>query len=111
MTITKRAHLITGGFPPGSLARHDMNFARLQLLQELGQLGSISITVANDFYDLERWLPGTDLLVRYVAGPYPDASANKALQMAGDGRTLVSLTWKRPGARPQRYSAMAVRLE
>ena len=29
----KRAHLIVGGFPPGSPAGHDMNFARLQLLQ------------------------------------------------------------------------------
>ena len=27
-----RAHLITGGFPPGTAAGHDMNYARLRLL-------------------------------------------------------------------------------
>ena len=30
-----RVHLITGGFPPGSPAGHDMDYARLRLLQLL----------------------------------------------------------------------------
>jgi hypothetical protein len=80
VTTTKRAHLIAGGFPPGSPARHDMNYARLQLLRKLGGEGDLSVTVANDFQDIERWLPGTGLLVTYVAGPYPVGSGNDALQ-------------------------------
>lgn len=79
MTTPPRAHLITGGFPPGSPAGHDMDFARLRLLQELGGEGGVAVTVANDFQDLERWLPGTDLLITYVAGPYPTGSGNEAL--------------------------------
>ena len=79
MTTTQRAHLITGGFPPGSAAGHDMNFARLRLLQKLDAADNLSVTVANDFQDLERWLPGTDLLITYVAGPYPAGAGNEAL--------------------------------
>ena len=33
MKKSKRAHLITGGYPAGSDAGHDMNFARLRLLE------------------------------------------------------------------------------
>ncbi len=80
MTTNKRAHLIAGGFPPGSPARHDMNYARLQLLRKLEGEDRLSVTVANDFQDIERWLPGTDLLVTYVAGPYPVGAGNEALQ-------------------------------
>ncbi len=80
MTTTKRTHLITGGFPPGSAAGHDMDYARLRLLETLRAQGNPLVTVANDFHDIERWLPGTDLLVTYVAGPYPEGDSNKALQ-------------------------------
>ncbi len=80
MTTTKRTHLITGGFPPGSAAGHDMDYARLRLLETLRAQGNPLVTVANDFHDIERWLPGTDLLVTYVAGPYPEGDGNKALQ-------------------------------
>ena len=45
-TGNKRAHLITGGFPPGSSAGHDMDYARLQLLQKLSKA---DVTTANDF--------------------------------------------------------------
>ena len=38
------------------------------------------MTVANDFVDIERWLPGTDFLVTYVAGPFPVGAGNAALQ-------------------------------
>ena len=79
MTSTQRAHLITGGFPPGSPAGHDMDYARLQLLQKLQAESQLAVTVANDFQDLERWLPGTELLITYVAGPYPAGTGNEAL--------------------------------
>lgn len=80
MTATQRAHLIVGGFPPGSAAGHDMNYARLQLLQNMQAKQNLAITVTNDFKDIERWLPGTDLLMTYVAGPFPGGAGNKALQ-------------------------------
>ena len=79
MTMNQRVHLITGGFPPGSAAGHDMDYARIQLLQCLQTKEHLAVTVANDFQDIERWLPGTDLLITYVAGPYPEGSANEAL--------------------------------
>ncbi len=81
MTETKpdRAHLITGGYPPGSLAGHDHDYARLRLLGILAERG-MPATVANDFADLEKWLPSSRLLISYVAGPYPDAAQCRALQ-------------------------------
>jgi hypothetical protein len=33
----------------------------------------IPASVANDFADMEKWLPVSRLLVTYVAGPYPSA--------------------------------------
>ena len=78
--MTQRAHLITGGFPPGSVAGHDMDYARLRLLEMLHARDGLTVTTANDFQDIERWLPGTDLLITYVAGPYPVGSGNAALQ-------------------------------
>ncbi len=70
----KRAHLIAGGFPPGSFAGHDIDYARLRLLQMLGDNGNLETTVSNDFTDVEKWLPSCQLLVTYVAGPFPDAA-------------------------------------
>ena len=57
MTETKaaRAHLIAGGFPPGSAAGHDHDYARLRLLGLLAER-EIPASVANDFADLEKWL-------------------------------------------------------
>ena len=80
MTTSRRAHLITGGFPPGAPAGHDMNYARLRLLEKLGTEKGLDVTVANDFRDIERWLPKTDFLVTYVAGPFPVGDGNKALR-------------------------------
>lgn len=74
-----RAHLITGGFPPGSNAGHDHDFARLRLLTLLAESG-VQASVANDFADLERWLPLSTLLMTYVAGPYPDAARCESLR-------------------------------
>jgi len=74
-----RAHLITGGFPPGAMAGHDHDYARLRLLQLLAE-GAVPASVANDFADLEKWLPLSRLLITYVAGPYPDPPQCRALR-------------------------------
>jgi hypothetical protein len=74
-----RAHLITGGFPLGQSAGHDQDFARLRLLGLLAEQ-DVQTTVANDFADIERFLPITRLLITYVAGPYPDAGQTRAIQ-------------------------------
>ena len=42
MSGAKRAHLITGGFPPGAPAGHDRDYARLQLLRRLGGPGGMA---------------------------------------------------------------------
>ena len=68
-----RAHLIAGGFPPGSAAGHDHDYARLRLLGLLAEQ-DIPASVANDFADVEKWLPISRLLITYVAGPYPNAA-------------------------------------
>jgi type 1 glutamine amidotransferase len=68
-----RAHLIAGGFPPGSSAGHDHDYARLRLLGLLAER-QVPASVANDFADVEKWLPTSRLLITYVAGPYPDAA-------------------------------------
>jgi type 1 glutamine amidotransferase len=73
MSHAVRAHLITGGFPPGSSAGHDHDYPRLRLLGLLAEQG-VAASVANDFADVARWLPASRLLITYVAGPYPDAT-------------------------------------
>ena len=75
----RRAHLITGGFPPGSSAGHDHDYARLRLLQLLAER-DLQASVANDFADIEKWLPVSRLLITYVAGPYPNAAQCHAIQ-------------------------------
>jgi type 1 glutamine amidotransferase len=81
MTETKlgRAHLVAGGFPPGSMAGHDHDYARLRLLGLLSER-DIPASVANDFVDVEKWLPVSQLLITYVAGPYPDAAQSRAIE-------------------------------
>ena len=74
-----RAHLITGGFPPGSPAGHDMDYARLRLLELLHEHG-VNTTVAGDFTDVDKWLGDSQLLLTYVAGPFPDAEQNAVLE-------------------------------
>jgi uncharacterized protein len=74
-----RAHLIAGDFPPGSSAGHDHDYARLRLLGLLAER-DIPSSVANDFSDVEKWLPVSQLLITYVAGPYPDAAQTRAIQ-------------------------------
>jgi type 1 glutamine amidotransferase len=80
MTKATRVHVITGGFPAGSSAGHDMDYARLRILQALQANPEILATTANDFTDISRWLPGSQLLVTYVAGPHPNEEQNQAIR-------------------------------
>ena len=73
-----RAHLVTGGFPPGAMGGHDHDYVRLRLLGLFAEL-DIPASVANDFADVEKWLPVSRLLVTYTAGPYPDAAQTRAI--------------------------------
>lgn len=75
----RRAHVVTGGFPPGSSAGHDHDYARLRLLTLLAEQ-DVQASVANDFADIAKWLPVSRLLITYVAGPYPDATQCGAIQ-------------------------------
>ncbi len=77
--VHHRAHLVAGGFPPGSSAGHDHDYARLRLLTLLAEK-QIPASVANDFADIEKWLPVSRLLVTYVAGPYPATEQCSALK-------------------------------
>jgi type 1 glutamine amidotransferase len=74
-----RAHLIAGGFPPGSHSGHDHDYARLRLLGLLAERDTPA-SVANDFSDVAKWLPVSQLLISYVAGPYPDATQCQAIR-------------------------------
>jgi len=78
-TKNGRAHLIAGGFPPGSMAGHDHDYARRRLLEVLAE-EDVPASVANDFTDVEKWLPVSRLLITYVAGPYPDAAECHAIE-------------------------------
>lgn len=84
-----RAHVIAGGFPLGSDAGHDHDYARLRLLEMLHE-EEVSASVAGDFADVEKWLPVSRLLITYVAGPYPDAGQTLAIRrwLEGGGRWL-----------------------
>ncbi len=75
----ERAHLIVGGFPPGFPASHDMDFARRELLAQLGERGDLTTTVSSDFSDLGKWLHKAQLLITYTAGPYPDDEQQNVL--------------------------------
>src|ERR1700733_3064384 len=103
-----RVHVIAGGFPPGSHAGHDHDYARLRLLQLLAER-DIPGSVVNDFADVEKWLPVTTLLITYVAGPYPDAAQcrpiRKWLQAGGHWLGLHGTS----GGRAERVEGMRQR--
>jgi type 1 glutamine amidotransferase len=86
-----RVHVIIGGFPPGSAAGHDMDYARLRILRLLQENRELFSTVAGDFSDLSKWLSGSRLLITYVAGPYPDEEQNRLLRrwLEAGGRWLA----------------------
>jgi type 1 glutamine amidotransferase len=85
---SKRVHVIAGGYPPGSPAGHDMDYARLRLLQLLHERPHVLTTVANDFADVAKWLPDSQLLITYVAGPHPNDEQNQVIRqwLEGGGR-------------------------
>src|SRR5215469_7179745 len=91
MSKTIRVHLIVGGYPPGSPAAHDMNYARLRLLGLLQEKEEIYTTVGNDYADIDQWLPQARLLITYVAGPYPDNRQNTLIRdwLANGGQWLA----------------------
>jgi type 1 glutamine amidotransferase len=78
-TNSGRAHLIAGGFPVGSMSGHDHDYARLKLLGLLAER-DIPASVSNDFADVEKYLPMSQLLITYVAGPYPDPAQTRAIR-------------------------------
>jgi uncharacterized protein len=78
-TNSHRAHVVAGGFPPGSQSGHDHDYARLRLLGLLAEQ-DIPASVGNDFADIGKWLPVSRLLITYVAGPYPDAGQCAAIR-------------------------------
>ncbi len=87
-----RVHVIAGGFPPGSAAGHDMDYARLRLLQLLQERPQVLTTVSNDFTDIAKWLPTCQLLITYVAGPYPSDEQNQLIrQWLEDGGRWLAL--------------------
>jgi uncharacterized protein len=85
-----RAHVITGGFPAGSVGGHDQDYARLRLLTLLAER-DIPASVGNDFADVAKWLPVSRLLITYVAGPYPDAAQSQVIEewMGAGGHWLA----------------------
>ncbi len=85
-----RVHVITGGFPPGSTAGHDMDYARLRILQLLQEEPRVLASVSNDFNDVRSWLQGSQLLITYVAGPHPNEEQNESIRdwLEAGGRWL-----------------------
>jgi type 1 glutamine amidotransferase len=87
-----RVHVIIGGFPPGAPAGHDMDYARLRILQLLQEHSHVLSTVANDFTDIAKWLPGSQLLITYVAGPHLNDDQNQVIrQWLEDGGRWLAL--------------------
>jgi len=83
--LAQRAHLITGGFPAGQPAGHDHDYARIRILEMLEER-AVPCSVANDFVDIEKWLPVSRLLITYTAGPIlgdPTASFVRSWLEAG----------------------------
>ena len=87
-----RVHVVSGGFPVGSPAGHDMDYARLRLLQLLHERPNVTASVSGDFTDIDKWLPGCQLLMTYVAGPFPNEAQNSFLrQWLEDGGRWLGL--------------------
>ena len=50
------------------------------LLDMLYSDGNVRATTGNDFTDMWKWLPVTDVLITYTAGPYADDPQNEILR-------------------------------
>jgi len=107
-TKSGRAHLVAGGFPPGSMGGHDHDYVRLRLLELLAER-DIPASLANDFADIEKWLPVSRLLITYVAGPYPDAAQCSGIEhwLKAGGRWLG--LHGTSGGRAERVEGMRMR--
>ncbi|HJM89067.1 MAG TPA: ThuA domain-containing protein [Dehalococcoidia bacterium] len=70
-----RVHVVAGGYPVGALGGHDMDYARMRILERL-QERELLTTVAGDFTDIEKWLPNSQFLITYTAGPFLDDEQN-----------------------------------
>ena len=55
----------------------------------LAERDGLEVTFAMDFRDIGRWLPETDLLVTYVAGPFPRAENDATIMVEEGGRWLA----------------------
>jgi type 1 glutamine amidotransferase len=68
-----------------------MDYARLRILQLLQENPQVLSTVANDFTDISKWLPASQLLITYVAGPHPNEEQNQFLRqwLEAGGRWLA----------------------
>ena len=79
MASVRRAHVVVGGFPRGELGGHDMDYARLRILELLEQK-EVLASVGNDFHGVEQWLPNAQLLITYTAGPFLDDEQNRKVR-------------------------------
>jgi uncharacterized protein len=61
------------------MSGHDHDYVRLRFLDLLAEK-DVPASVANDFADVGKWLPVSQLLITYVAGPYPDAAQTEAIR-------------------------------
>jgi len=86
-----RVHFVAGGFPRGSSAGHDIDYVRLRILELLEKSGRATVSVSGDFKDIESWLPMSDFLVTYVAGPFLDEDQAEQVGkwLDGGGRWLA----------------------
>jgi len=53
---TQKVQLSTQPFPRGTAAGHDIDYARLRLLEVLAEHPNVQATVASDYTDIESWL-------------------------------------------------------
>jgi len=86
-----RVHVVAGGFPRGSSAGHDIDYARLRILRLLQENENAVASVSGDFGEIESWLSESALLVTYVAGPFPDDQQAHSIAewLDGGGRWLA----------------------
>ena len=68
-----------------------MDFVRLRILGLLQQNSQVLTTSGNDFADIAKWLPGSRLMITYVAGPYPSDEQNYFIRnwLEAGGRWLA----------------------
>ena len=104
MSTPIRVHVVAGGFPPGKHASHDIDYARMRILQALQSNENVHATVSSDFTDCHKWIADCQLLVCYVAGPFADDHENGViLDWLDDGGRWLALHGS-TGGMPERTS-------